>query len=298
MYRFKRLTWLIIIGLFIGLSFNIWHIYRYRQLKQRRANWVVLEEKIKKQAKTFGQETGIVIEDLSTGWKITVNANRLFPSASMVKVPIMAGIFYARAEKTLDLKQRLVLKNRHKALGSGVLKEYAQGTTLDIDDLIELMIIESDNTAANMLIEYLGLAPLNNYFKKMGLNNTNIARKMMDFKSRRYGLENFTSASDLAYLLEEIYNYKLINKGFSRRCLGILKKQKIRDRIPAKLPPGTIVAHKTGLERGVCHDTGIVFTPRGDFIICVLTQHHYKTSRPAKKFISDIALDVYNYCQS
>lgn len=298
MHRFKRLTWLIIIGLFIYLSFNTWHIYRQRQLKQRRANWVVLEEKIKKQAETFGQETGIVIEDLSTGWKITVNANRLFPSASMVKVPIMASIFCARAEKILDLKQRLVLKNRHKALGSGVLKEYAQGTTLDIDDLIELMIIESDNTAANMLIEYLGFAPLNNYFKKMGLNNTNIARKMMDFKSRRYGLENFTSASDLAYLLEEIYNYKLINKRFSRRCLRILKKQKIRDRIPAKLPSRTVVAHKTGLEKGVCHDAGIVFTPRGDFIICVLTRHHYKISRPAKKFISNIALDVYNYCQS
>lgn len=297
MHRFRRLIWLIIIGFLIYLSFNTAYIYRQR-LKQRRANWAALEKKVKKQAETFGQGTGIVIKDLSTGWKITVNANRSFPSASMVKVPIMASIFYARAEKRLDLKQRLALKNRYKASGSGVLKGYAQGTALDIDDLIELMITESDNTAANMLIGYMGFSPLNNYFKKLGLNNTNIARKMMDFKSRRYGVENFTSASDLAYLLEEIYNYKLINEPFSRRCLQILKKQKIRDRIPAKLPPGTIVAHKTGLERGICHDAGIVFTPRGDFIICVLTQHHYKTSRPAKKFISDIALDVYNYCQS
>lgn len=284
-------------SLFIYLSFNIWHIYKEKQLEQRRTNWAILEERIKKQVESFGQETGIVIEDLSTGWKIAINENKLFPSASMVKVPIMASFFCACAEKILDLKQRLVLKNRYKVLGSGVLKEYAQGTAFDIDNLIETMIVESDNTAANMLIEYLGFDSLNNYFKKIGLNNTNIARKMMDFKSRRYGLENFSSAADLAYLLEEIYNHKLINKSFSQRCLEILKKQKIRDRIPAKLPSGTVVAHKTGLEKGICHDAGIVFTPQGDFIICVLTRHNYKISRPAKKFISDIALDVYNYCQ-
>ncbi len=296
MHRLRRLTWIIIIAFLIYLSFNAACIYRQR-LKQRAA-WAALENKIKKQAEAFGSGTGIVIEDLSTGWQIRINANRLFASASMVKVPIMASVFYAYTEKRLDLKQRLVLKNRYKALGSGVLKGYSQGTALDIDDLVELMITESDNTAANMLIEYMGFTSLNNYFKKLGLRNTNIVRKMMDFQSRRDGVENFTCAGDLAYLLERIYQDRLINERFSRRCLQILKKQKIRDRIPAKLPAGTVVAHKTGLERGICHDAGIVFTPRGNFIICVLTRHNHKTSRPAKRFISDIALEVYNYFQA
>lgn len=266
-----------------------------KQLEVKKANWAVLENKIKEETDKFGQETGLIIKDLSTGWTIAVNKDKLFPSASMVKIPIMATIFSLCAEKGLDLEQRLVLANKCKVLGSGIIKDYAAGTEFNIDYLIEVMITESDNTAANMLIDHFGLEPLNNYFKKLGLSNTNIVRKMMDFKSRKEGIENFTSVSDVAYLLEEIYNNKLINKDFSQKCLEILKKQKAKDRIPAKLPSSTVVAHKTGLERGVCHDAGIVFTSNGDFLICVLTRHNYKFAAPAKKFISQVAVDTYNY---
>lgn len=266
-----------------------------KKLEEKKANWTVLENNIKEKTAKFGQETGLIIKDLSTGWTISVNEDKLFPSASLVKVPIMATIFSLSAEKSLNLQQRLVLANKCRVLGSGRIKDYAAGTKFNIDYLIEAMITESDNTAANMLIDYLGLEQLNNYFKKLGLNNTNIARKMMDFKNRQEGIENFTSVRDVAYLLEEIYNNKLINKDFSQKCLEILKKQKARDRIPAKLPANTVVAHKTGLEKGVCHDAGIVFTPNGDFLICVLTRHNYKFAAPAKKFISQVAADTYNY---
>lgn len=282
------------LGLAVYLSFNIWH---GRQLAQRKLAWSILKEKINTQIERFGQEYGIVIKDLSTGWEIAINEDKLFPSASLVKLPIMASLFSLSEEKGLDLKQRLTLKNRCRVLGSGRLKDYALGSEFNIEDLIEIMVEESDNTAANMLIDYLGFDALNNNFKKLGLNNTNIARRMMDFKNRKNGVENFTSASDLAYLLEEIYNKRLINKSFSRKCLEILERQKIRDRIPARLPASALVANKTGLERGVCHDAGIVFTPKGDFIVCVLTRYNYKISKPAKRFISRIALAVYNYSQ-
>lgn len=72
----------------------------------------------------------------------------------------------------------------------------------------------------------------------------------------------------------------------------------MRDRIPKRLPADTVVAHKTGLENGVCHDVGIVFTSGGDFLICVLTKHNEKTSLLAKKLIIDIAKSVYDYCLS
>lgn len=279
--------------------FYFWRGYeRKKQLEQRKIAWSILEQKIKAEADSFGQQAGVVIKDLSSGWKIVINEDKLFPSASMVKIPIMVSLFSACAQGGLDLRQKLVLKESCKALGSGKLKEYAAGSEFNIEDLIEIMIEESDNTAANMLIDYLGLDSLNNYFKEIGLNNTNLARKMMDFKSRKHGVENFTSARDLSYLLEEIYNNKLINKIFSKKCLEILKKQKVRDRIPARLPFDTVVAHKTGLERGICHDAGIVFTSQGDFLVCVLTKHSYKVAKPAKRFISRIALDVYDYYQS
>ena len=77
----------------------------------------------------------------------------------------------------------------------------------------------------------------------------------------------------------------------------MLLRQKVNDRIPKKLPEDCPVAHKTGLERNVCHDAGIVFTQQGDFLICVLTKSR-GGARPVKNFISDLALVIYrSYCQ-
>jgi len=269
-----------------------------KELQQKILAWNKLKEKIILHTRMFNQDAAIVVKDLSTGWEIAINEDRLFPSASIVKIPIMASFISASAQGRLDLADKLTLRNRYKVLGSGILKSYAGGTEFSLEQLIELMITQSDNTAANILIDYLGFDYLNNSFKKLGLNNTNIVRKMMDFKKRKNGIENFTSAQDLVYILEKIYKRQLINEELSKKCIEILKKQKVKDRIPAKLPPNTIVANKTGLENGVCHDAGIVFTRKGDFIICVLTKHSYKTSRPAKRFISQIALDTYNFYQA
>ncbi len=269
--------------------------FQYKLLEKKKAAWNNLREKISSEFNNFHQEAGIVIIDLPSDNKIAINDSQLFPSASMVKIPVMASCIYAASQGKMDLNQNIELKTRFKVSGSGILKNYANETKFTINKIIEIMIAYSDNTATNMLINYVGFDTFNEYFKKLGLKNTNLSRKMMDFKSRKEGIENYTTAGDLVYLLQEIYSNKFINEECSKKCLEILKKQKIRDRIPAKLPAGIVVAHKTGLEDGICHDAGIVFTPAGDFIICVLTKHNYKFAKPAKKFISQIALDAYKY---
>jgi transcriptional antiterminator NusG len=114
---------------------------------------------------------------------------------------------------------------------------------------------------------------------------------------RREGEENYTTARDMAYLLEELYYKKFLNKDVSEKSLELLGQQKINDRIPRKLPRGTFVVHKTGLEKYVCHDAGIVYTNKGNFLICVLTKHNGALSKPTKKFISDVTLLTYNYYQ-
>jgi beta-lactamase class A len=115
---------------------------------------------------------------------------------------------------------------------------------------------------------------------------------MMDFSQRSNGVENYTAASDIVYLLEKIYNKQLIDRAYSELILSFLKKQKIKDRIPRYLPKGVIVAHKTGLERGIVHDAGIVFSPKDDYIICVLTKK-VKVYSKAKKFIAQLSLLTY-----
>jgi len=266
-----------------------------RELKDMQQAWRNLEQCVRGRINNFKGSCGIAIKDLKKGYALSYNQDTLLPSASLVKIPIMAACFYAASQGKISLKSYLVLRNKTKVTGSGILKNYPAGTQVTVEKLIHIMIAESDNTASNMLIELLGYDYLNDAFKKIGLNNTNIVRKMMDFKSRRRGKENYTTTADMAYILEQMYEGKFLDKQTSLKCIEILKDQKLRDRIPARLPAGTSVAHKTGLERGICHDVGIIFTKRGDLLICVLTRHKNKTSLSAKSFISYLAQDAYNY---
>lgn len=256
-----------------------------------------LQEKIADRVSGFKGETGVLIEDLESGQRIAFGDEKLFASASLVKIPIMAACFYAVQQGKIDLGQSYPLRDKDKVSGSGELKGIAAGSEFSLLELLEFMIVKSDNTATNIIIDILGFDYLNHVFKVLGLKNTNLSRKMMDFKSRKKGIENYTDCQDLAHILGRIYEEKLINREISRLSLEFLKQQEINDRIPAKLPSQTMVAHKTGLERGICHDAGIVFTEKGDFLICVLTRHANKSSRLSKRFISELALLTYNFYQ-
>lgn len=292
-----------LLGTVAHFSLKGWDYYleikrKQQELEKRRAAWAILEKEIEKERRGLNGEAAIIIKDLNTGWQILINQYEPFPSASLVKVPIMAACFYAANEGSVRLEDVLRLKKDHIVPGLGILKNTPAGAEFTVRNLIELMISESDNTATNMLIDYLGFDYLNSSFKKLGLQDTNISRRIMDLTSRDGGIENFTTASDLAYLFEEIYNERLINRYYSQMCLEFLKKQKIKDRIPAKLPGYVVAAHKTGLERSVCHDAGIVFAPQGNFLICVLVKHPYKTAALPKRFISQIGFLAYEYYRS
>ncbi len=294
----KKLAAIFICALILVFSLSLFFLYpqakRYRVLlEKKRARWVALEQAISSQARGFKGKSGIVIKGLDTNWQVSFHKEMVFPSASLVKIPIMAAVYKAARDGRIDLSSKIKLKASDKTSGSGELKNMPVGSVFSVEELIERMIASSDNTAANMLIGLLGFQYLNRSFKEFGMRHTNLSRKMMDFSGRKNGVENYTTAADMAYLLEKIYRYKLCNSFISRKCLELLKRQKVRDRIPAQLPSETVVAHKTGLEMKACHDAGIVFAPRGNFLICVLTKG-VVNSRVSKKFISNIALEVYN----
>jgi len=263
-------------------------------LRKRKQSWNELTLLVGNEIARFDGEVGLVIKDLAMNWQISYHKDMPFPSASLVKVPIMLALFYAAEEGRINLKDSVRLKGTYKTGGSGVLKALKNGTPFTVEQLIELMITQSDNTAANMLIGMVGFDYLNTMFRKMGLDETNLSRKMMDFTLRKYGVENYTTAEEMADLLERLYRKKMVNAHISEMCLTLLRRQHINDRIPARLPSETVVAHKTGLERRVCHDAGIVFTARGDYLICVLTSGE-RNNRKAKALISRLAQYTYSY---
>ncbi|MBM3243616.1 MAG: serine hydrolase [Candidatus Omnitrophica bacterium] len=263
--------------------------------EKRKAAWGEFKGQIISEINKFKGDAGIVIKDLESGWEFAYQKDKLFPAASLSKIPIMAAAFLAAEEGKISLDKQVGLKNSDKLTGSGILKNMPSGTEFNVERLIGLMIYDSDNTATNMLTNLLGMDYLNKSFKEFSLKNTDLLRKIADYKSRSKGLENYTTSEDMASLLERIYSKKLISKKLSERCIGVLKLTRHNDRIPKYLPEDLMVAHKTGLERNVCHDVGIVFTPRGDFIICVLTQHKNVSLGVAKEFIARLSLLTYNF---
>lgn len=226
------------------------------------------------------------------GSKLVHEEANQFPAASLIKLPILAAAFYAIEEKKIFLEEMVTIKKKDVTGGSGKLKALSLPRKLVFGHLLELMISSSDNTATNKIIQLLGFKYINDIFKKLGLSHTTLARKMMDFSRRREGIENYTTASDIAYLLERIYQKKFINRKLSQLALSFLKKQRVNDRLPRYLPPEIVIAHKTGLERGVVHDAGIVFTPKGNYLICVLIKG--AKNAKAKKFIAQLSLLAYN----
>ena len=301
----RKLSIILIAALLAGGFYCVLRYHFYFQAAQRqqvilaakKAAWQRLQQRLSGQISKFKGEVGIVVKDLRTGWEISYNKDRLFPSASLVKMPIMAACFIASEEGRINLNQELILKNSDKFSGSGKLKDMRPGVTFTIEELTGMMIYDSDNTAANMITSMLGVDYLNNVFNSLGLKNTNLSRRIADFHLRNRGVENYTTAQDMALLLEHIYRRSLVNRKLSEKCLGILKLQRVNDRLPRYLPVDVSVAHKTGLERTVCHDVGIMFSCKGDFLICVLTQHTNSTAAASKKFIARIALQTYLYSE-
>lgn len=289
---------------FIALAAGSFFLYRaYSGIRgaqvlqeNKKMAWLELQKKLEHRISNFQGAVGLEIIDLDSGREISFNKDMLFPSASLVKIPIMMSCFYAAEEGKIKLTDTLKLKASQKVGGSKVLGQQPTGATFTVQDLLGPMITQSDNAATNLLIDFLGFDTLNDYFKKIGLKNTNLSRKMMDFKERRAGEENYTTAQDMAYLLDRLYRRDFLNQNTSEQCLVLLGQQKINDRIPRKLPKeGAFIAHKTGLERRICHDVGIVFTRNGNFIICALVRHKSKTALAAKRLISDLALLTFQY---
>ena len=268
-------------------------------LQQRQAGWIHLKRDLDVEIRGFDGQAGVVVEDLRTGWSLTHQPARSFPAASVIKVPMMTACFQAAQEGKLNLNSTVVIRPADKVSGSGVLKTMPGRTAVPVSKLIDWMITQSDNTATNVLMSRLGLDYFNRHFQQMGLSGTRLARRMMDFSKRKRGVENVTTAQDMARVLRKLYRADAVSPQASRACLDLLKRQKTRDRIPAKLPEKTPVAHKTGLEREVCHDVGIIYTRKGDLLICVLTQRKGMkgTSQPAKRFIARLAQHVYRYAE-
>lgn len=234
-----------------------------------------------------------VIKNLVTGEKFAYNENVKVPSASLIKIPIMMEALSQVEEGKLSLNQRIVVQDDVKVPFS-ILTLLESGNSYSLKDILTLMIIQSDNTAANIIIDIVGMDNVNNYIKSLGLKNTVLQRKMMDVNARKAGRENYTNAEEMAELLEIIYKGDKHNYQHSTIMKNILVNQLDNSMMKLHIPDDTIIAHKTGDLDGISHDAGIVYTKNVDYIFCSLNWHAVSNNF-ARESIGKCSKIAYDY---
>jgi beta-lactamase class A len=230
-----------------------------------------LQKKIEATLAAYRGRWGMVILNHSSGQHFALNPDMAFPAASMIKIPIMYEVMRQAAAGRIDLEQLLIVKDELRVDGAGILKELRPGISMTIRELVTLMIILSDNTATNMLIDLLSMSSVNQTMERLGLKSTVLRRQMMDFAAAAAGQENETSPADIIRLLTTIYDHTHLPADYGKLMIDILSRQQVRDKLPFFLPEEIVIAHKTGTLPGVEHDGGILFLPGGPYIICIMT---------------------------
>lgn len=245
-------------------------------------------------AERFPGRISVYLKELSTGREWTHDPDRLVPSASLIKIPLTAAVLKKIQEGGLSLDTQLVLTKKNRMSGSGTLKWQQSGSRLSVMELLFHLITESDNTAMKMLVTTLGMGYFQKAFNDLGLLVTNINEEGLKLSSRPVPKENYTSAREMAELLEQAYKGTLVSKASSEILLELMKNLKHRERLAKTLPRGWQIAHKTGLLRRACHDAGIIYSPNGDYVLVVMTWKG-PDYRSSKNYISKIGKITYRH---
>jgi beta-lactamase class A len=252
----------------------------------------MLEDKIREYIETQKGNIAVVVKNLQRNEEIHINGELAFPSASTIKLAIMSETFNRVNKCSLKLDDMIEINENMLTGGDGILKELNFGHKFTLEEIMILMIILSDNMATNILIDILGIDEINKTINNLGLKNTKLQRKMMDFQAKKEGRENVITADDLGLLLELTYKGENINEKYSNMMINIMKRQQAKGRLDLYLPE-VLIAHKTGDLDNLEHDAGIVYLPNTKYIICILT-NETETNKDGREIIGKISKMVYD----
>jgi beta-lactamase class A len=242
-------------------------------------------------AQAPARAVGVYYRDLTTGDSLTVGAVTRFHAASTMKIPVMIQLFRDRDAGLLSLDDSVVITNTFRSIvdsspypldvtddsDSSLYKRLGQRAS--IRELIELMETVSSNLATNLLIAKVDAKRANATAHALGADSILVLRGVEDGKAYRAGLNNTTTARDLGMLLAAIATGKAASPASCKEMLAILGRQHFKEGIPAGLPPGTQVYHKTGwIGQVVYHDAALVEPQQGGrggrggrYVLVVLT---------------------------
>ncbi len=224
----------------------------------------------------------VVVKNLADGSGVVLDPGREFYAASLYKTWVMVEAYHQQEAGLLDWNERYLVSGYYEEfkLNPGELEACEEVTALEA---LERAIRRTDNVAAILLLDRVGAGNVNLALRSLGLTNSGFtAEEMMP-----------TTAGDMALLLEAIASRQAVSGEASEEMLGLLTSESIINRLPALLPIGTQVAHKTGNWEDATHDAGIIFSPAATYIIVVLTDYGYYEDGATP--IAELSLAVYDY---
>jgi len=263
-----------------------------------------LKSNLEEIEKEFEGTVGISVKNLGTGEEAMVNGSIIFPLASVLKIPAMVELYRQVDAGNISLDDKIEMTNYARVPGSGIIKELTPGLEMTVRDYRTLMMMISDNTATDMIIDLLGKEKINNTLIELGLKDTMVAtcreilfeilglrdvdpkeltidfwdetKKKISKPSERHKrtLDNISTPLEMMKLLEKIYKGEAASRESCDEIMALMKRCKTgQNRISKHLPDDIELAHKTGTISGVVNDVGIVFPKnKAPYIICVFTK--------------------------
>ncbi len=240
---------------------------------------------------------GLGFYDLESGGSYYVNGDALFPTASVYKIFVLCELLRELKEGMLSPDMRIVLRDADKKGGSGILREVPEGTEYTLAQYIDLMMQISDNTATDYLVRLVGKESIyKNVIRPMGLKETTIdlacegllakyyanpdgyypdpktGKSLGNYRNNSYFAcreprNNVSTPREMVLTMRLLYEGRVIDPETDKKVLDEMATCQTNSRIPALLPPGTRIAHKTGSLDHLANDTGIVYTPKGNYIL-------------------------------
>ncbi len=265
-----------------------------------------LESQIKPLIEAHHGTVGVALQHLPTGEVYEYQSDLPLPTASLIKLPVMITLHEAVHAGRLDLARPLTLREADKVPGSGILaSNFSAGMQMPLRDALRLMIVFSDNSATNLVIDQIGLPTTASLMEKLGCPQTKLNAKVyrgdtsiFPERSRQFGLGS-TTAGEMVSLLARLDRGELVSREASQAMIDLLFDCADRTMLVRDLPPSVKVAHKSGAVANVRTDAGLIDAPTGRIAICVLTHENEDKSwgddNAAHQLIGRIARVAFDY---
>jgi beta-lactamase class A len=267
-----------------------------------------LHQEIERIRESAGAQAGAVaFHDYETGASFAHEGDRWFHAASIIKVPMLLGVFAAMVDGEIDLNSRVQIRNRFLSAydespfrvdssRDADSEVHAQiGKTMKLRDLVRQMITTSSNLATNLLVDLVGIEELQNKLARLGAEGIELRRGVEDEVAYENGISNRVTARGMISILRLIEE-GVLSSDSSKEMLNILHDQEFRSGIPAGLPDNARVANKTGEISTVAHDVGLVYLPdREPYVVCILTEWDAAATSGRRETLASLSRAVFRH---